>query len=265
MGSMSSELTVVKLGGSLITNKDRPLALNMHGIDSSVRAIARSLRSNKIGRLFLIHGGGSFGHYYARKFFLSTTRKQIPADGVSRVAASMITLHSVVLDRLVREGVPCKTVMTSEFLSSDGRSVSRNGKRILEDLFQCGFVPISFGNVSVTMNGSVIISGDQIALSLAKGQNVKRAIFAMDVDGVYNNSQMNGNVIKDLNAERFKLGKQKKFDVTGGIRTKIQVGLRLASLGTDVFYVNGTKGRRLESLLIGQDDVVSTKIHSKRI
>ena len=262
---MSSELTIVKLGGSLITNKDERLALNMQGIDSSVKAISRSYRSNKIGRLFLIHGGGSFGHYYAKRFLLSTTRKQIRADGVSRVAASMINLHSVVLDRLVREGVPCKTVMTSEFLSTDGKSISRYGAKTLENLFQCGFVPISFGNVSVTMNGSAIISGDQIALSLARGLTVKRAIFAIDVDGVYANSQMNGDVIKDLNAVRFNLGRLRKYDVTGGIRAKIEVGFRLAKLGADVFYVNGTKGRRLESLLTGRDNVVSTRINSKRI
>ena len=168
---MSSELTIVSSGASLITNKDRPLALNIQGIESSAKAIARSFHSNKIGRLFLIHGGGSFGHYYARKFLLSTTRRQIRADGVSRVAASMITLHSIVLDRLVREGVPCKTMMTSEFLTANGRRVSKNGAKKLEDLFQGRFVPISFGNVSVTMNGSVIISGDQIALKLSKKAN----------------------------------------------------------------------------------------------
>ena len=94
---------------------------------------------------------------------------------------------------------------------------------------------------------------------------MKRAIFAMDVDGVYDNSQMNGDVIKNLNSIRLNLGQRKKYDVTGGIRAKIEVGFRLAKLGADVFYVNGTKGRRLESLLIGRENVVSTKINSKRI
>ena len=125
VGVVSSELTVVKLGGSLITDKDRPLALNLQGINSSAKSIARAFGSNKIGRLFLIHGGGSFGHYCATKYHLSTTRRQVRAEGVARIASSMITLHSFVPDRLVKEGVPCKTVMTSELLTKDGKEYQR--------------------------------------------------------------------------------------------------------------------------------------------
>ena len=94
---------------------------------------------------------------------------------------------------------------------------------------------------------------------------MKRVIFAMDVDGVYGNSQMNGNILRELNAVKFNLGERKKYDVTGGIEAKIEIGFRLAKLGADVYYVNGTKGKRLESLLLGQDNVMSTKINSKRI
>jgi isopentenyl phosphate kinase len=262
---VNSEITIVKLGGSLVTDKNRPLALNMQGIKSCARSISRAILSNRSGRLFLIHGGGSFGHYYATKFLASTTRKRISAEGVSRIASGMITLHSVILDRLVKEGVPCKTLMTSELLTDDGKRISKNGSRRLNQLYQNRLIPISFGNISVTQNGSEIISGDQIALSLARGLTVKRTIFAMDVDGIYGSSQMSGQVLKKLDSLRFNHGDRKRYDVTGGIKEKVRIGFRLAELGADVFYVNGAKSKRLESLMVGREDVISTKIDSKRI
>jgi len=223
------------------------------------------LKSKYGKNLFLIHGGGSFGHYYATKFHLSTTPRKLRNEGVSKTAAAMITLHSIVLDRLVSEGVPCKTVITSEFLSDIGKEITKEGRNKLEFLFRKSFVPISFGNVATTQDGSAIISGDQIALSLAKKLVVERVIFAMDVDGIYANSRMKGDVVKELTMGTASLGKKRKYDVTGGIGAKIEVGFRLAKLGADVFYVNGNKGERLESLLAGQDEVKATRIFSKNI
>lgn len=262
---MSSDLTVVKLGGSLITHKDRPLTLNLRGIEVAAKAVANSLRTRKPHRLILIHGGGSFGHYYAKKFFLSTTRKRIRADNASLIAASMITLHSVILDRLVKHGVPCKTILTSEFLKSDGKEVTNSGSETLESLLQSGFVPATFGNVSISKQGSAIISGDQIALSIAKKMRVKRMIFAMDVDGIYADSRMEGEIIEQLDSKKFKQLKLRKYDVTGGIKAKTEIGYRLANLGVEVFYVNGTKGQRLESLMLGKSNVLCTHVHANSI
>jgi len=265
MGRVNRKLTIVKLGGSLITYKDRPLTVNSKAIRTAAKAISKSLKSKSDQKLFLIHGGGSFGHYYATKFHLSTIRSNVRAEGVSKTAAAMITLHSIVLDRLVGEGVPCKTVVTSEFLSDDGIKVTKRGKSELEFLFRNSFVPISYGNVSATQKGSAIISGDQIALSLAKKLPVDRVIFAMDVDGIYSDSGMKGDVIDELDMNNAPAGNKWKYDVTGGIRAKIETGFKLAKLGADVFYVNGNKGGRLESLLAGKDDVKATRIFSNSI
>ncbi|MHB2036472.1 MAG: isopentenyl phosphate kinase, partial [Nitrososphaerales archaeon] len=243
----------------------RPLAINPKAIRKAAKAISKSLKLKYDQKLFLIHGGGSFGHYYATKFHLSTIRSKVTAEGVSRTAAAMITLHSIVLDSLVCEGVPCKTVVTSEFLSDDGKEVTERGKNELEFLFRNNFVPISYGNVSATKKGSAIISGDQITLNLARKLVVERVIFAMDVDGIYPDSRMKGDVINELDMNNAPVGKKWKYDVTGGIGAKIETGFRLAKLGADVFYVNGNKGGRLESLLAGKDDVKATRIFSNSI
>ncbi len=263
MGKLTPKLTVVKLGGSLITDKDRPLTPNRRAIAVAANAIAKSLRNGNQTRLFIIHGGGSFGHYYASKFGLSTARKKTGTEGVSKTAWAMIALHSLVLNQLVREGVPCKTVLTSEFLSSDGITIEKKGEGILNNLLQSRYVPISFGNVSITPRGTSIISGDQIAMSLVRNRNVDRVIFAMDVDGIFTNSNMKGEIINELTSAEIFLGKKRKFDVTGGIAAKIEFGMHMAEHGANVYYVNGRKAERLESLIMGQDSVKSTRIYAK--
>lgn len=265
MGIMSPSITVVKLGGSLITDKDSPLALNERGIVTAARAISKSLKSRHSRPLMIIHGGGSFGHYYASKYHVSTVPSRAPKIGVSKIAASMIDLHSEVLGRLVEYGVPCKTVLTSEFMSPDGSSVTEDGERTLAGLFRKGFVPVSFGNISIAPTWSIIISGDQISLCLARRIGVKRTIFAMDVDGIYPNSRLRGEILRVLNRREVKTSGHRKYDVTGGIVSKIDVGFRLAKLGSIVYYVNGSNARRLEHLITGRDDVLCTTINPNDI
>lgn len=265
MGILNPEIVLVKLGGSLITQKDRPLALNINGIQSSATAISRALRARRDTSLMLIHGGGSFGHYYASMYHLSTVRKVASTIGVSKVATSMIDLHSAVIDKLVEEGVPCKSIMTSEFLTPNGRYVSTAGVKSIQVLLRSGYVPISFGNVSITTRGNSIISGDRIALSLAEKLKVRRVIFAMDVDGIYPDSELRGNIILELNQGEIRSSKKRRFDVTGGLDSKIETGFQLAKLGIDVFYVNGLFAERLANLIQGKNDVVCTKINPNDI
>jgi isopentenyl phosphate kinase len=55
---MRQDLVLIKLGGSVVTHKERAMTLNKRAIDR----IIKSLLNVKIP-IILIHGGGSFGHY----------------------------------------------------------------------------------------------------------------------------------------------------------------------------------------------------------
>ncbi len=265
MGILNPQVTLVKLGGSLITQKDRPLTLNAKGIRSPAKAISKTLSRKRDTSIMLVHGGGSFGHYYASKYRLTTVKRVAPAIGVSRVATSMLDLHSAVIHELVEQGVPCKSILTSELITHDGRHISSAGAHTVQLLLQSGFVPITFGNVSIGAGGTSIISGDRIALSLAEVLKIRRMIFAMDVDGIYADSDLNGNIIRELKRGEISHSKKRKFDVTGGLDSKIEIGFKLAELGTDVFYVNGLFEERLANLIQGRNDVFCTRINPNNI
>ena len=61
---MLDRLTILKIGGSVITDKSKILKPNI----SSMKNISKILK--KFDRVILVHGAGSFGHYYARKYKL---------------------------------------------------------------------------------------------------------------------------------------------------------------------------------------------------
>ena len=63
---MVNKLTILKLGGSVVTKKSRPLTFNA----DSVRNLSKVIKKFK-EPLIIVHGAGSFGHYYAKRYRIS--------------------------------------------------------------------------------------------------------------------------------------------------------------------------------------------------
>ena len=61
-----SEVIILKLGGSLLTDKETPLSIREEVLERSIKQIIESKKS-----IILIHGGGSFGHPTAKKYQIS--------------------------------------------------------------------------------------------------------------------------------------------------------------------------------------------------
>ena len=87
--------TVLKLGGSLITDKERAETLDGAALDAAADAIAGCA-----GRLALVHGAGSFGHHYAEKHGVSVADGTEDAGAALEIHGSMTTLNRFVLSRL---------------------------------------------------------------------------------------------------------------------------------------------------------------------
>ena len=66
-------MIIVKLGGSIITNKEKPLSARRKTIDK----ISKNLK--KINEpMVIVHGGGSYGHYWSVKYDMHPTSLYIP-------------------------------------------------------------------------------------------------------------------------------------------------------------------------------------------
>jgi len=264
----NEKLVLVKLGGSVITNKDKPLSPNLRNIGNISKQLARALKEDKTLRLVLIHGGGSFGHYYAKKFGLGTRITQSTSpEGLARTSMAMIELHSILLKELCRAGVYCGTILPIELFSmlDNPILITESGRRRVDSLFDNGLVPITFGFVNLEGKNSYVISGDTISLALASAFPISKTIFVMDVDGVFPSSKLKGAIVKDLARENFSIeGSGQKFDVTGGIKSKISTGFEIADRGSDVYFVNGAKPSRLLRVFQDSNRVVATRIYSTK-
>ena len=73
----------------------------------------------------------------------------------------------------------------------------------------------------------------------------------MDVNGIYdrNPKEKNAKLIEKLNKKIEIKVKEKEFDVTGGIRNKIEQALKMPC---KVYFINGTKKGNLEKAVKGE-------------
>ncbi|MEM0044046.1 MAG: isopentenyl phosphate kinase [Sulfolobales archaeon] len=243
---------VVKLGGSLITYKDRPLALR----EDILRSISREIKmawDDGFRRILIIHGGGSFGHYIASKVI--SEKGFIDPQGFSDIAWYMNELNREVVRSLREQGLPAVQISTRGVVYERGGSLNINTD-LMRMLIDSGLLPVLFGDVIICEKGFRIVSGDELAWISALGIGAEWVLFASTVDGVYEKPPEKGGgsiirvlrISRDLNVE---LGGGFGVDVTGGMRTKILSGRIALERGVRGFIFNGLKPGNVYRAIVG--------------
>ena len=247
---------IVKLGGSVITDKSRPFKVKL----AVIRRLARELKVVK-GPLIVVHGGGSFGHPLASKYRIAEGyKKRRQLIGISLTHRAMEKLNSYLIEAFQREGIPAIAMQPSACAVVINGRIKSMDLKPLKNMLAMGLVPILYGDAVSDINKGVsILSGDQIVTYLAKKLRASRVILGVDVDGVYTASPK-----KDERAELLPkitlydvelvaaLGKGEKGDVTGGMRNKVLELLELAKLGIEAEIVNAAKPNVLRVAVQGK-------------
>ncbi|MDH3677503.1 MAG: gamma-glutamyl kinase, partial [Nitrosopumilus sp.] len=117
-------MILIKLGGSIITNKQKPLTPRKKTIDN----LAKNLKKIK-EPLIIVHGGGSFGHYWSVKYDMHTKPKKYDSRGVSVVKNSMIELNKIILDALLKSQLNPYCLPPTDFMSGN-KPISKKIKEI---------------------------------------------------------------------------------------------------------------------------------------
>jgi isopentenyl phosphate kinase len=242
-------LALVKLGGSVITYKDRPLAANTDAIGSIANVLAR-LDTPAI----LVHGGGSFGHHWSVKFDMHTRPAPYDPHGVSVVHESMVALNQIIVNALIRAGANPYAVLPPVFTA--GHKPVAAKIKDLHAMAKNRVMPVTYGDV-VHMGGRKysILSGDSLMSILAKALRPSRVVFATNVDGIYRDMEAR-ELVSELSPKgAVKFSKVAGADVTGGMRRKVGEAFKIASLGMDVMLVNGLVPERIAQAIRGQSPV----------
>lgn len=230
-------MILIKLGGSIITNKQKPLSPNLKAINN----IASKLR--KLNEpIIVVHGGGSFGHYWSVKYDIHTKPAKYSKKGVSVVKNSMIELNKIILDSFLKNGLNPYCVPPTDFMY--GSKVDSKKVKEISRIANSGFVPVSYGDVIWHGAGKFyILSGDRIMGILAKILKPRLAIFVLNVDGVYS-SMKTKELLHEIKGKSAIISRV-RADVTGGMHRKIVEASAISNSGIDVFLTNGNMPDRI--------------------
>ena len=231
--------TVLKLGGSVVTEKDREETIDGPALDEAAAAVGDALNRGDVEDLVVVHGGGSFGHPNAAEFGVTTSAGTRDPDGVLAIHGAMTTLNQFVLRRLRDEGVPAVPVHPLSAAHRDGDSSLSLPAGQVETLLAEGFVPVLHGDVIAHAGeGVTVLSGDEIVVDLAESLGADRVGLCSTVPGVLDESE---DVIPEITAFEDVagvLGDSDATDVSGGMAGKVR---ELLGLGrpASIFDLSG--------------------------
>lgn len=240
-------MDIIKLGGSIITNKEGKFRFRKEAADRLAQEIKEALEKEKGKKLIIIHGGGSFGHAAAKEFGIED------ALGAAKVKKAMHELNLFVLEALISAGLPAITFQPSMVFEAERGKIKKANLNYIKAALNANCVPVLYGDAFINKHGFSIVSGDEMAYFLGKALKAQNVFFAANVDGVFDEKRK---VIKEINWKNYKKTlnfiKDNEKDVTGGMRKKVEAMLKISRLGINVAIVNGSRKNELKKALSGE-------------
>lgn len=184
---MAADLTVLKLGGALLTDKRVPDSLRAEVLAQVAAEIAAALAEGLLGRLLLVHGVGSFGHPPVLKYRLHKGF-QSPQQLIqlTETQQNVMRLRLMIVAAFQAAGVPVCLMLPSSCMTASGFRHQETYYTAVSGFLRLGMVPLLGGDVLPDdQNGFTVYGGDGIAVDMARHFGATRLIFATEVDGVH--------------------------------------------------------------------------------
>jgi len=228
-------ITLLKLGGSLITDKTQantPRPVVIARLADEIRAALRA----RPQPLIIGHGSGSFGHAAAKKHDTRHgARTPEQWRGFAEVSVMAARLNRIVADALHEAGLPVMSFPPSaSACCEDGRLVHLETPPI-HNALEHGLIPLVMGDVAFdTQRGGVIVSTEEVFAYLADCFTAGDVLLAGETEGVYRNfSAGDLRVVPRITPQlwdeiRQGVGGSAGMDVTGGMAGKVSDMLALA-------------------------------------
>ena len=255
---MNVKPTVLKLGGSVITNKEKPSTPNLRAIER----LANEISQAKISFLILVHGGGSFGHPVAERYNLAEGfMDQSQIMGFSETHRAMTELNSLVMEALISHNIPAVEVQPSSCVVTKAGRIQSMELKPLKKMLKMGFVPVLYGDAVLdSEKGFAILSGDQLVSSLAITLGADRIIMGVDVDGLYTADPktdpsahlIDRITLEELKSLKHKIEGSKVTDVTGGMLGKMLELTPAVEHNIQTIMINATQPLRVYKALKGE-------------
>jgi isopentenyl phosphate kinase len=242
------ELVLLKLGGSLITDKTQPYTPRLDVMDDLALQVKTALQIHPDLRLVLGHGSGSFGHVPASEYrtrdglppsatpLAHRERDETEADywkGFAEVWYQASALNRFVMEALHKADVPAVALSpAASVIASDGQ-VSVWEMTPLRMALSARIVPVIYGDVACDeIRGGTILSTEDLFQHLTRALSPDRILLAGLEAAVWEDFPARTRKIERITPASFEevssgVGKAAGADVTGGMASKVQQMLEL--------------------------------------
>ncbi|MEW6404183.1 MAG: isopentenyl phosphate kinase [Chloroflexota bacterium] len=236
---MTNEIVLLKLGGSLITDKDKPYTPRLEKLTELALEIKTVLDSTPGLLLILGHGSGSFGHVAAKKYGTRDgIRPSPPAPlpegergywkGFAEVRFQAAELNRYVMDALITSGVSAISFPPSSSMISNNRKVIHHNSLAIRRALEARLLPVVYGDVAFdeTLGGTILSTEDVFAF-LVEQFSPTRILLAGIEAGVWDDFPGRTRLVKQIQLSDYEkmragIGGSASTDVTGGMKAKVE-------------------------------------------
>lgn len=233
-------ITCVKLGGSVITDKDTPYKANLELL-TSLAILLKDIKTP----LIISHGSGSFGHtsakiYGGKKGYTSTL-------GIATVSKDARAINSIVSTVLLEQKLPVIALSPMSMIQTEKGEIKKEFFCVVKEVLDQGLIPVLYGDVIWdTKWKSTILSGERILQQLIsyllhEGYTFDKIFQLTNTDGVYDDNKQTIPVISHAtypSLEKY-IFSSNHVDVTGGMKHKVEESLSLTKRGIPTWIING--------------------------
>lgn len=270
---MTKEIVLLKLGGSLITDKDTPYTPRLDKLKELAHEIKTVLDSRPDLLLILGHGSGSFGHVAAKKFGTRDGVKPLPPaplpkegegdywKGFAEVRFQAAELNRYVMESLFNAGVPAISFPPSSSMISNERKVIHHNILAMRKALDVHLLPVVYGDVTFDEKlGGTILSTEDVFTFLVEQFSPSRILLAGIEAGVWEDFPARTRLVKQIQLSDYEkmragIGGSASTDVTGGMKAKVEEMLALIqrTKGLTAQIFSAEEGGFLERALRGEN------------
>jgi isopentenyl phosphate kinase len=257
-------LIFIKLGGSLITEKSKPLTARQDVIERAAKEISRVWIQNPSLRLLIGHGSGSFGHSEAKKH---NTQDGVQDSagwmGFAQVWYAANLLNRMVIDALQQQGLPAISLSPLSMIISRSKEITAWNIQPLRAALEARLLPVIQGDVIFDERlGGCILSTEDLFVHLVPHFRPQQVLLAGIEPGVWADYPACTRLLDVIapNTDLFEnhanssLQGSSAPDVTGGMAAKVKQSLAMikSSSSTVVYIFSGEQEKAIENALQGK-------------
>jgi isopentenyl phosphate kinase len=265
------ELILVKLGGSVITDKNRPFTEDMETIKRLAKEIHEARQEKKF-RLIVGNGGGSYPHSVAAEYKTNEgIINQKSYEGLAKVQDAASRLNRIIVRELINSGENAVSINPSSCVVTESGEIKKFFLEPIIKLLDFDMVPVPYGDVVFDLKKGCVTLSTEIILGyigkvLKKKYRVSRIIMCTNVNGIFTkdpNLNSDAELIQSItpkNIEKVKhyLRGSAGTDVTGGMVHKVKRMVELTKIGIETEIINAKKPNLLKRALLGETGLGTT-------